>query len=89
MKADAWMLAGEMTTAAIAEVTGAKFRNVKIVFDCSLVVIAAVISLAISGNPTGNGEYVVIREGTLVSAFLTGWLMRFIEPFTDKIKFNK
>ena len=89
VKADAWMLAGEMTTAAIAEVTGAKFRNVKIVFDCSLVVIAAVISLAISGNPTGDGEYVVIREGTLVSAFLTGWLMRFIEPLTDKIKFNK
>ena len=77
VKADAWMLAGEMTTAAIAEVTGAKFRN------------AAVISLAISGNPTGDGEYVVIREGTLVSAFLTGWLMRFIEPLTDKIKFNK
>ena len=85
VRAKAWMLAGEMTVAAIAEVSGAKFRNVKIIFDCSLVAISSIISLAIFGSLYGKNDMVVIREGTLVSAFLTGYLMKFIDPWADRI----
>ena len=85
VRAKAWMLAGEMTVAAIAEVSGAKFRNVKIIFDCSLVAISAIISLALFGNIFGKEDMIVIREGTLVSALLTGFLMKFIDPWTDRI----
>lgn len=85
VRANAWMLAGEMTVAAIADVTGARFRNVKIIFDCSLVAISALVSLCLFGQLLGKGDMVVIREGTLVSAFLTGLLMKFIDPLTDRI----
>lgn len=85
VRAKAWMLAGEMTVAALAEVTGAKFRNVKIIFDCSLVAVSAAISLYLFGNIFGKEDMIVIREGTLVSALLTGFLMKFIDPWTDRI----
>ncbi len=85
VRAKAWMLAGEMTVAAISEVTKSKFSNVKIVFDCSLVAISAIISFVLFGSIFGKEDMVVIREGTLVSAVLTGFLMKFIDPVTDKI----
>ena len=40
----AWMLAGEMTVAAVADSFNVKFRNAKIFFDVFLVVIAAAIA---------------------------------------------
>lgn len=85
VRAKAWMLAGEMTVAAIADVSGFRFRNVKIAFDSSLVVISAVISAIAFGSLLGKGDTVVIREGTLVSAILTGYLMKFLDPVTEKI----
>jgi len=98
VRANAWMLAGEMTTAAFAEVTGAKFSNIKIVFDISLVVIAAAISWALFGNPLASGEFTGLKEsllaqqegviigiGTIVSAVLTGLLMKIIDPVTEKV----
>ncbi len=85
VRAKAWMLAGEMTVAAISEVTKAKFSNVKIIFDCSLVAISAIISFVLFGSIFGKEDMVVIREGTLVSAVLTGFLMKFIDPVTDRI----
>lgn len=45
-----------------------RFGNVKMIFDASLVAIAAVISLYFFGDVRG------IREGTLLSAFSTGFL---------------
>lgn len=85
VRARAWMLAGEMTVAAIADVTGMKFRNVKIIFDSSLVVISAIISFCLFGNISGTEDMVVIREGTLVSALLTGTFMKFIDPVTERV----
>lgn len=85
VRAKAWMLAGEMTVAAIAEVTHTKFRNTKIVFDTSLVVISAVLSLIFWGNAMGNGEQIVIREGTLVLALLTGYVMRYTDPMVERL----
>lgn len=84
VRARAWMLAGEMTTATIADISGCKFRNVKIFFDSGLVIISALASLILFGNLLGKGELTVIREGTLVSAILTGYLMKFIDPYTER-----
>lgn len=77
----AWMLAGEMTDAAIAEFLGIKFRNAKIGFDIFLVLVAAAISWYCFGNILGNGVENVIREGTVVSAVFTGFCMR----YTDRL----
>ncbi len=85
VRAKAWMLAGEMTVAAIAEVTHTKFRNTKIVFDTSLVVISAVLSLIFFGNILGNGEQMVIREGTVILALFTGYVMRFTDPMIENL----
>lgn len=78
---NAWMLAGEMTDAAIADRFKIKFRNAKVIFDILLVIVAAGIALACFGNPLGNNEVNVIREGTVMSAIFTGLCMR----FTDKL----
>lgn len=76
----AWMLAGEMTDAALAEFLGVKFRNAKIGFDIFLVALAAGIAFFCFGNALGNGTENVIREGTIMSALFTGLCMK----FTDK-----
>ncbi len=85
VRSKAWMIAGEMTVAAISEVSGVKFRNIKIIFDTSLVVISAVLSLIFFRNPLGSSDYTVIREGTLAFALLTGLLMRLTDPLADRI----
>lgn len=98
VRANAWMLAGEMTTAAIATVTNCRFSNVKIVFDVSLVIISAAISFAIFHNPLGAGEFegigksllaqtdgIVIGLGTVASAILTGVLIKFSDPVVEKV----
>ncbi len=85
VRSHAWMIAGEMTVDAISRVTGIKFRNVKIIFDSSLVVISAVLALVFFHNPLGNGAQTIIREGTLVFAIFTGLLMRLTDPICDRI----
>lgn len=83
VKGNAWMLAGEMTNAALADVLNVKFRNVKIAFDIFLVVAAAAIAWFAFGNLLGNGSENVIREGTIMSALLTGLCMRFTDKLAD------
>ncbi|MCD8313740.1 MAG: DUF6198 family protein [Bacteroidales bacterium] len=85
VRSKAWMLAGEMLVSAISRVSGFKFRNVKIFFDSSLVVISAVLALIFFRNPLGSNEYTVIREGTLAFAIFTGLLMRLTDPLADRI----
>lgn len=92
-----WMLSAEMTVSAFSTVLKKPFGSVKIVMDSLLVVIAAVCALAFFGNPFGSGEFtsmvdvmlartegVVIGLGTLVLAFLPGFLMRFTTPWMEK-----
>lgn len=81
----AWMLAGEQTTAAIAEVTGLKFRNVKVGFDIFLVVISVIFSVIVFSSPFGQGDNIVIREGTLILALFTGLCMKFTDLAVKKI----
>ena len=82
---EGWILAGDMTTAVLSKVTKAPFSTVKVVFDIALVVFTAAFAWFSFGKLTGNGFTVVIREGTLILAFLTGVCMRFTDPLMDKL----
>jgi len=79
-----WILAGDMTTAILADETKKPFGTVKIVFDVTLVAVTALLAWLFFGLLTGNGSTVVIREGTLILALLTGACMRVTDPLLDK-----
>lgn len=61
------MNSGEAFVKAISDVSGKKFGNVKIVFDVCCVSLAIILSLIFF-----NMKIVGTREGTIISAFLTG-----------------
>ena len=82
---NAWMLAGEKVVVVFSEVTGIKFSNAKIGEDVLLVLISAIFAWVCFGNPFGNGEHVVIREGTLILAVFTGLCMKLTDPLVDRI----
>lgn len=82
---EGWILAGDMTTAVLSRVTKASFSTVKVVFDIALVALTAAFAWSAFGKLTGNGFTVVIREGTLILAFLTGVCMRFTDPLMDRL----
>ncbi len=82
--ADAWMLSAELSILAICHVNkNFKFGTVKILMDTSLVVLSALGAWIFFGHILGNGqpEGTVISWGTLLLAFLPGFLI----PFTDRI----
>jgi uncharacterized membrane protein YczE len=82
---NAWMLAGEKVVVVFSEVTGIKFSNAKIGEDVLLVVLSAVFAWICFGSPFGNGEHIVIREGTLILAVFTGLCMKLTDPLVDKV----
>ncbi len=59
-------LPGDGVILAVSQKSGMKFHNVKILFDCTLVVISAAISLVFLGG------LVSVREGTVISSLLIG-----------------
>nr|WP_304082042.1 DUF6198 family protein [Mitsuokella multacida] len=69
--ADVLMLAGEGAVYVFARKSGIDFGKVKVGNDISLVAIAAIVSVLTMGTIKG------IREGTLISALLTGIIARF------------
>ena len=72
------MNSGEAFVKAISDTTGHEFGNVKIGFDVSCVILAILLSLIFFG-----GSIVGTRAGTILSALLTGLVVRF---FTSRIK---
>lgn len=60
---------GEATVNTIAKETGVKFGNIKVLFDSTLVISAAIISLLTFGTIKG------VREGTIISAVLVGCIV--------------
>lgn len=68
--ADVIMLPGEAFVRALSQRLGKEFGNVKVCFDNSLTLIAAVIALIAFHKLNG------VREGTLVSALAVGQLVR-------------
>ena len=81
---EGWILAGDMIVAVMSQVAKTPFGTVKVLFDVALVVLTALFSWVAFGLLTGNGATVVIREGTLILAFLTGLCMRVADPVLDK-----
>jgi hypothetical protein len=68
---DGGQLSGPMgLVLAITKVLHTKFGNTKIVFDVTLVLIAAVFSFVFLGKITG------VREGTLAAALLVGQISK-------------
>lgn len=70
---------------AVSEKMNMPFSKVKMIFDCLFVMIGVVISLAFLGGITA------IREGTLLSALLTGKMIgvftKYMESYLKKIAF--
>ena len=77
------MNSGEAFVKAVSDSTHREFGNVKILFDLCCVTTAVLLSLLFF-----NGAIVGTREGTLISALLTGLVVKFFrnrlrEPITD------
>lgn len=80
-----WILAGDMTTEVLCQVSRKPFGTVKVLFDVAMVALTAVFSFLFFGLFTGNGTTVVIREGTLILAILTGLCMRVTDPWMERV----
>lgn len=80
-----WTLAGDMIVVVLASVARKSFSSVKVVFDITLVALTALFAWFAFRNLTGNGFTVVIREGTLILALLTGLCMKVTDPLIDKL----
>ena len=80
-----WMLSVDSTINLIHNTTGASFSYIKVGIDVLMVVITAILALVFFGYVSGNGSTVVIREGTLIQAILTGLCMKITNPLIDRI----
>lgn len=80
-----WILPIDSSIYIISSRSKLKFGTVKVLLDVSMVIITAVLALVFFGMLTGNGHTVVIREGTVLQALLTGICMRFTDPVVDRI----
>ena len=69
---------GEGLVKAISDVSGKDFGKVKVGFDIACVAIAAVLSMIFFG------EIVGIREGTLLAAVFTGFIVNFFTKYISK-----
>ena len=81
----AWILAGDKVVDVFSEVTGIKFSNAKIGEDIILVALSAAFAWICFGSPLGHGDQIVIREGTLILAALTGLCMKLTDPLVDRL----
>lgn len=79
-----WILPADNTLHIITQLTKAKFAVVKVLMDVILVVITVVLALVFFGLLTGNGHTMVVREGTLIQAILTGMCMHLTDPIINK-----
>ncbi len=78
LNAEILSLPGEGIIQAISHKSQLKLSTAKILFDWSLIVIAAVVSLFYLGELDG------IREGTIVAALGVGMCLRFLEPLLEE-----
>ena len=73
LKGKVAMLPGEAMNRAIAQVTGKKYENIKILFDIIYIVIAAAICFIFLGRLEG------VREGSIIAAISVGNIIKLIE----------
>ena len=77
--ADVILNSGEAFVKALADVTKKEFSNMKIVFDVSWVFLSVVLSLIFF-----DGKLLGTREGTVISALLVGFTVKFFKPILHK-----
>ena len=77
--ANVLMLAGEALVTAISLVTKFEFGTIKTLFDCVLVATATIWSYMAIGTLEG------IREGTLISALITGTISKLLIQYFSRI----
>lgn len=73
------MNSGEAFVKAISDTIHKEFGNVKVMFDISCVVAAVILSLIFF-----NMQIVGTREGTVISALLTGFVVKFWNKLTRR-----
>lgn len=74
---------GEGVVKAIANKTRKEFGTIKIMFDFTLFLIAAIISLFTFGTIKG------LREGTIISAILVGFITKIYSTIFEHFNFGK
>lgn len=79
-----WILPADNLLNVITQRTRAKFATVKVIMDVTLVAITVILALVFFGLLTGNGHTMVVREGTLIQAILTGLCMHFTDPIITR-----
>ena len=77
---NATVIPGEGLVIVIAARSRKNFGNIKVLFDCSLVLASCLLGLAVLGSIVG------LREGTVLSAVLVGMFARLTSPWTRKLK---
>lgn len=77
---NATVLPGEGMVIAIAYRTRRMFGNIKVLFDISLVITAALLALLVLGEVVG------LREGTVLSAFLVGQFVKLTAGWVRRLK---
>ena len=77
---NATVLPGEGMVIAIVYRTRKMFGNIKVLFDISLVISAALLALAVFGEVVG------LREGTVLSAFLVGQFVKLTSRWVRRLK---
>lgn len=76
------MNSGEAIVKAISDKTHKEFGNVKVVFDISCVTLSIILSLIFF-----KGKIVGTREGTIISAVLTGFVVKFfLKPLKNPLE---
>lgn len=70
---------GEAFVKAISDITNKEFGNVKIAFNVTCVILAVVLSLIFF-----DFTIVGAREGTIISALLTGFVVKLFLKFVKK-----
>lgn len=73
------MLPGEAMNRAISEITKKRYENIKTFFDVLYIVAAAVICLLFHGKLEG------VREGSIISAFLVGNIIKIYDRLFNKL----
>lgn len=63
---------------ALAKVSKREFARVKPLFDCSMVILAAVLSIVFLGYLAG------VREGTIIAALIIGPIVKVLQKYFDK-----
>ena len=86
--ADQIMNSGEAFVKAISDVAHQEFGTIKVVFDISCVLIALILSLLFF-----EGAIVGTREGTIIAALCTGFVVKFFSrrltaPLTARLTVN-